>query len=98
MGAKARLLLPAALAPAPWAEAPICFSSVDEESRGCGTGLGVLLCKGNCLVRVELRAAGPTGVTGAEKLLAGEDPEGTDCAEPQSPSRKVWSHAVNKDS
>lgn len=29
---------------APWALAPICFSSVDEDSRVCGTGLGVLLC------------------------------------------------------
>lgn len=45
VGASVRLLLPAALPPAPWAEAPICFSSVDEESRGCGPGLGVLLCK-----------------------------------------------------
>lgn len=40
VGATVRLLLPAAAPPA-----PICFSSVDEESRGCGTGLGVLLCK-----------------------------------------------------
>ena len=30
--------------PALCALAPICFSSVDKDSRVCGTGLGVLLC------------------------------------------------------
>lgn len=38
-GARARPLLPEL-----WALAPICFSSVDDDSRACGTGLGVLLC------------------------------------------------------
>lgn len=45
VGARARLLLPAALPPAPWVLAATCFSSVDEDSRAGGPGLGVLLCR-----------------------------------------------------
>lgn len=83
MGAKARLLPPAALPPAPWAEAPVCFSSVDEASRGCGTGLGVLLYKRKPTeIREGLGAAGPTANSGVGGLQAGagcrEDLEGTE--------------------